>query len=113
MTSTFILDVSFIGIPLVFIAMAIYMIAVYLSQIPVGLFVGTWIIGRFFKVESRTIMIGSLALGLFILGLLRLIPFLGFFISLTIILLGLGAIVVSEKKRRVQPQEFGCVRSDV
>lgn len=95
---------TIVGIPVVLIALALYGIAIYLSQIPVGLFVGSWIIRRFFKVESKTIMIGALALGLFILGLLRLIPFLGFFVSLAIILLGLGAIVVSEKEQRVFPQ---------
>lgn len=93
---------TIIGIPLVFITLAIYGIAVYLSQIPVGLFIGSWIIGRFYKVEKKFIMFCALALGLFILSLLRLIPFLGFFVTVVTILLGLGAIIVSGKKQRFE-----------
>ncbi|MGA1839865.1 MAG: hypothetical protein ACMUIU_04485 [bacterium] len=92
---------TIIGIPLVFIALAIYGIAVYLSQIPVGLFIGSLIIGRFYKVEKKFMMFCALALGLFILNLLRLIPFLGFFVTVATILLGLGAIIVSGKKQRI------------
>jgi cytoskeletal protein CcmA (bactofilin family) len=97
---------TIVGIPLVFIALALYGIAVYLSQIPVGLFIGSWIIGRYSKVENKSTMFCALALGLFIQGLLRLIPFLRFFVTVAIILLGLGAIIVSEKKRRVMPEGF-------
>ena len=93
---------TIIGIPLVFITLAIYGIAVYLSQIPVGLFIGSWIIGRFYKVEKKFMMFCALALGLFILSLLRLIPFLGFFVTVVTILLGLGAIIVSGKRQRFE-----------
>ncbi|MGA1864664.1 MAG: hypothetical protein ACMUHX_06335 [bacterium] len=97
---------TIVGIPLVFIALAIYGIAVYLSQIPVGLFIGSLIIGRFYKVEKKFIMFCSLTLGLFILNLLRLIPLLGFFVTLVAILLGLGAVIVSVKKQMGAPGEL-------
>ncbi|MGA1790071.1 MAG: hypothetical protein ACMUIM_01175 [bacterium] len=92
---------TILGIPVAMIALALYLIAIYLSQIPVGLFLGRWIIRRFFQVESKAIMVGALALGLSILVLLRLIPFLGFFVGVAVILLGIGAMVVSEKNRRM------------
>jgi len=47
-------------------------------------------------------MVGALALGLVILRLLRLIPYLGFFIGLAVILFGLGAVVVTLRKGGVE-----------
>jgi len=87
------------------IALALWGIAIYLAQIPVGLFIGRWIIGHFRGVEGKAIMVGALALGLVILKLLRLIPYLGFFIGLAVILFGLGAVVVSERGRRARARE--------
>jgi cytoskeletal protein CcmA (bactofilin family) len=91
-----------IGIPLGLIALALYAIAIYISQIFVSLFMGRWILVRFRGIESRGIMIGALALGLFILTLLRFIPFLGFWIGLAVVLFGLGAVLVSETTLRKQ-----------
>lgn len=97
--------ITIIGIPLGIIVLALWGIAIYLAQIPVGLFIGRWIIGHFRGVESKAIMVGALALGLVILRLLRLIPHLGFFIGLAIILFGLGAVIVSLRRRRAEAKE--------
>jgi len=97
--------ITIIGIPMGLIALALWGIAIYLAQIPVGLFIGRWIIGHFRGVEGKAIMVGALALGLVILKLLRLIPYLGFFIGLAVILFGLGAVVVSERGRRARARE--------
>jgi len=97
--------ITIIGIPVGLIALALWGIAIYLAQIPVGLFIGRWIIGHFRGVEGKAIMVGALALGLVILKLLRLIPYLGFFIGLAVILFGLGAVVVSERGRRARARE--------
>jgi len=97
--------ITIIGIPVGLIALALWGMAIYLAQIPVGLFIGRWIIGHFREVEGKAIMVGALALGLVILKLLRLIPHLGFFIGLAVILFGLGAIVVSVRRQRVEARE--------
>jgi len=97
---------TIVGAPLALIAIALYLMVIYISQIPVGLYIGRWIIRRFFKVESKAIMAGALALGLFIIGFLRLIPFLGFWIGLAVILLGIGSVVVSEKQIRKASREY-------
>jgi len=89
--------ITIVGIPLGFIGIALYVIAIYLSQIMVGLFIGRWIISYFREVESRGILVGALTLGLAIYCLLRMIPYVGFFITLIGALLGLGALLVSEK----------------
>lgn len=93
---------TIIGIPVGLIALVLYGIAIYLAQIPVGLFIGRWIIGRFRRVEGKAIMVGALAVGLAILKLLTLIPYFGFLVGLAVILFGLGAVVVAERKRRVE-----------
>ena len=91
-----------VGIPIGLIALALYGIAVYLSQIPVALLIGRLIIRRSTEVESKGLLVGVLALGLVILIILRLIPFLGFWIGLATALFGLGAVVVSERRLRVE-----------
>jgi cytoskeletal protein CcmA (bactofilin family) len=92
--------ITVIGIPVGLIALALYAIAIYISQVFVGLFIGRWIIGRFRGTESKAIMVGALALGLVILTLLGLIPYLGFWIGLAVALFGLGAVLVSETTLR-------------
>ena len=96
---------TIIGIPLGLIALVLYGIALYLAQIPVGLFIGSWIIGRFRDVESKAIMVGALAIGLAILKLLSLIPYFGFFVGFVVVLFGLGAVVAAERKRRAETKE--------
>jgi hypothetical protein len=87
--------ITIVGIPLGLIALALYAIAIYLSQIPVALFIGRWIIGRFRGMETRAILVGALALGLAIISLLKSIPYFGFAIGLATVLFGLGTLVVS------------------
>lgn len=98
--------ITIIGLPLGLIALALYAIAIYITQIFVGLFIGQLIIGAFKKVETRAALVGSLALGLAILGLLRLIPLVGFFFGLVTVLFGLGAIFVSKRKLRAEVQNI-------
>jgi cytoskeletal protein CcmA (bactofilin family) len=90
--------ITIIGIPLGLIALVLYAIAIYLSQIPVALLIGRWIIGRFRGVETRAIMVAALALGLAILSLLKSIPYFGFVVGLATVLFGLGTLVVSWRR---------------
>ena len=101
-----------VGIPVGLIALGLWGMALYLAQIPVGLFIGRWIIGRFRAVEGKAIMVGALALGLVLLKLLELLlgliplPGLGLFIVLAVVdLFGVGAVVVAERKRRAEERE--------
>jgi len=96
---------TIIGIPVGLIALALYGIALYLAQIPVGLFIGRWIIGRFRVVESKAIMVGALAVGLAILKLLSLIPYFGIVVGVAVAIFGLGAVVAAERKRRAEARE--------
>ena len=89
--------VTVVGVPVGLIGLAIYGVAIYLSQIAVGLFIGYWIIGYFSKAESRGILVGALALGFAILTLLKLIPYVGFPLWLATVLFGVGAMALSQK----------------
>ena len=91
--------ITIIGLPVGLIALALWGIAIYLAQIPVGLFIGRWIIGRFRDVEGKAVMVGALALGLVIIKLLSLIPYLRFFIGLAVIIFGLGAVIASGRQQ--------------
>lgn len=92
--------ITVIGIPVALIALVLYAIAIYLSQIFVGLLIGRLIIGRFRDVETKAILVGTLAAGLAILFVFGLIPYLGFIIGLAVALFALGALVVSIKALR-------------
>jgi cytoskeletal protein CcmA (bactofilin family) len=96
--------ITVVGVPVALIGLTVYGIGIYLSQIVVGLFIGYWIIGYFREVENRGILVGALALGFVILTLLKLIPYVGFILWLATALFGLGAILVSERRLRVEVQ---------
>jgi len=96
--------ITVVGVPVGLIGLTLYGIGIYLSQIAVGLFIGYWIIGYFRKVETRGILVGALALGFTVLTLLKLIPYVGFPLWLATVLFGLGALLVSERRLRVESQ---------
>ncbi|MFC1934439.1 hypothetical protein ACFLXX_04795 [Chloroflexota bacterium] len=89
--------ITVIGVPVGLIGLTLYGIAIYLSQIAVGLFIGYWIISSFGKVDSRGVLIGAFALGFSVLTLIKLIPFVGFPIWLATVLFGIGAMAMSQK----------------
>lgn len=88
-----------IGLPLGVIAFLLWGILLYLSQMPVSLFIGHLILGRDRPLETKGFMIGCLALGLLILWLLKAIPVAGFFVFLATALFGLGAFIAGERTR--------------
>ena len=89
--------ITVIGVPVGVIGLALYGLAIYLSQIAVGLFIGYLIISSFGKVDSRGVLIGAFILGFSLLTLIKLIPFVGFPIWLATVLFGIGAMAMSQK----------------
>jgi cytoskeletal protein CcmA (bactofilin family) len=87
---------TIIGIPLGIIALVLWGIAVYLSQIPVALFAGWLILKNASELKSRGIMLGIFALGLLITTLLEAIPYVGWIFGLLIAILGLGTLISSQ-----------------
>ena len=92
--------ITIVGLPLGLITLALWTVLLYLSQLPVALVIGHVILGYRKPLEGRGFMIGALALGLLIIALLRLIPFVGFFVGLATALFGFGSFVVAEKRHR-------------
>jgi len=95
--------ITVVGVPIGLIGLALYGIAIYIAHIITSLLIGRIIIGtlrRMEGAEGRGILIGSLALGLFILTLLTMIPYASFFIWLAAVLFGFGAILVAERQLR-------------
>jgi len=91
--------ITIVGIPLGVISLLLWGILLYLSQLPVALFFGHLILGRNRPLQGKGFMIGALALGLFLLTLVRAIPLVGLFVGLATAMFGMGAYVVGERQR--------------
>jgi cytoskeletal protein CcmA (bactofilin family) len=90
---------TIIGLPLGIIALLLWGIVLYLSQLPVSLFIGHLILGRTRLLDSKGFMIGCLALGLLLIALVRAIPLVGGIVAVATALFGFGAFVVGERRR--------------
>jgi len=80
---------TIIGIPLALIIIGWWIIAIYIAKILTSIFVGQFIIKKLTKINNPKLLL-SLVIGVFICWLLFAIPFVGWFISLIAIWLGLG-----------------------
>lgn len=89
--------VTVIGIPIAVILGAIYPIALYLSRIIVAVFIGQWVAKRFKWPELHK-GVWLVLLGLAVLGLLGLPPFVNLLSSLLTVMAGLGALVMAHYK---------------
>ncbi len=86
--------ITIIGIPLGLILLFVYIILLYISRIYIGLWVGQYVL-RKLKQETKSRVL-AMALGLIIVVIGINLPIIGGFIHFIIILLGLGAIVLTE-----------------
>ena len=86
--------ITIIGIPLSLILLMIYIIFLYISRIYVGFWVGQYVLKQL-KKETRFKVL-TMALGLMIVLIGINLPIIGIFIHLVILLLGLGAIALTE-----------------
>ncbi len=83
-----IIMIFLITIPLSLTAIALYALGIYLAKVFVGLALGRWASG-YFKFQMHDIL--ALLVGLLVIMLLGLIPFIGPVIRFLYILFGLGA----------------------
>ena len=81
-----IMIITVAGIPLAIASMIGYVLLIYLAKIPVALFVG----GLINKAKN---IYFKLLLGLIILGLINLIPYVGGLVGFFVMLMGLGLLV--------------------
>lgn len=85
--------ITIIGIPLSLILGALYAIALYLSKIVIAVFIGSWLTYRFGWSGLRN-EIWIVLMGLIILELIGLIPYVDFIVGVIGLITGLGALVL-------------------
>ncbi|MBN1691064.1 MAG: hypothetical protein JW901_08585 [Dehalococcoidia bacterium] len=88
-----------IAIPLGLIVLAVYMLAVYLASIFIALFLGKWMLRQRADNTALGPNIGALALGLLVLYIISVIPFIGCLSDVAAILFGLGAFILFIRSR--------------
>jgi cytoskeletal protein CcmA (bactofilin family) len=86
--------ITIIGIPLSLMIFIIYVISLYISRIYVGFRVGQYVLEKL-KIETRSRAL-TMASGLLILLIGINLPIIGIFIHFAVLLLGLGAIALTE-----------------
>ena len=96
-----VLCVVIVGIPLAVAGLAIYIIALYIGHIITAIFLGKWVLRRLTSDDSIAHLIGALALGLLIIYVAGLIPFISIITDLAVILFGFGSIVYYIKGKLV------------
>jgi signal transduction histidine kinase len=83
--------ITVVGIPAGIIAGILYGIAIYISTVYIGVWIGRKILG-YLKKSMTTAFFWPLVVGTIVIGLLTLIPIIGCFFRLFILLLTLGAM---------------------
>jgi cytoskeletal protein CcmA (bactofilin family) len=83
-----------IAIPLGLIGLAVWVLAVYLGSIFIALFIGKWMLRQGADNTAVGANIGALALGLLVLFIVSVIPFIGCLSDLVVVLFGLGAFIL-------------------
>ena len=83
--------ITLVGIPAGIIVGFLYGIAIYISRIYIGVWIGRKVLG-YIKKSMATAFFWPLVVGTIILALLSLIPFIGWLFSLFVLLLSLGAL---------------------
>ncbi|OJF89902.1 hypothetical protein [Alkalibacterium sp. 20] len=91
------LMITLIGIPMSFILAMLYGIALYISRIIVALFIGASIFRLFGKPNFDNEFLLVL-IGLFIVELVMLIPYVGWIFGFFIVITGLGALILSGRQ---------------
>ncbi len=104
------LFMTIIGFPLSLIILCLYIIAIYISKIFAGLFIGKKTLVYFTKKQDIT-PIQSLILGLILILTVINIPFIGGIINFIIIIIGLGAIGISQKGLFKKKQEINRIEN--
>lgn len=86
--------ITIIGIPLAMILISIYGISIYLAKIIVSLWVGRSLLVKISK-KKEVSLLWSVVIGTAIIGILCVIPVVGFIIKIIISVFGIGVIFMS------------------
>lgn len=86
--------ITVVGLPLSLMALGLYAALIYLSPVPVAMWIGEGIL-KAAKVGGRHHAVGGFLLGMALLLTFFLIPWLGGLLRLLVTLAGLGAILLA------------------
>lgn len=92
-----ILLITIIGIPLSFMLMALWLIALYLSKIFVGVLVGRSLLNNYWAKQKDSLIL-AMVFGVIIAQLIFALPFVGGLTALLAVIWGLGGIFLALKK---------------
>lgn len=99
------LMITVIGIPMGVILLIAYGLALYLARIIIAVLMGNMIIRRVGKVTIWTELLQVL-IGLLIIEILFLIPFVNILVGILVALIGLGAISLTIRRTKRQTDEY-------
>jgi hypothetical protein len=94
--AAFIACITVVGLAVGIATALVYAIAIYSAQVFVGAWIGDKILGEGLSAGA---MLGRMALGLLIIDALRLIPWVGGFVTYIVVIWGLGAISITIYRR--------------
>ncbi|MBU2219671.1 polymer-forming cytoskeletal protein [Patescibacteria group bacterium] len=93
-----ILLITIIGMPLAFILLALWLIALYTSKILVGILVGKSLLNNYWPKKKDSLIL-AMIIGIIIAHLIFSLPIIGRFVYLLAMLWGLGGILMAFKKQ--------------
>lgn len=101
------LSLVVVGLPLALILAAAYVIGLYVGYIYAATAAGAWLIERLRRRAEPAPRFAALAVGLAVVGLLVLLPWIGWLVALAAAVIGLGGIVLAARGARpaVEPGE--------
>ena len=91
-----ILLITIIGIPLSLILTALWLIALYLSKILVGILAGRWLLNSYLPKQKDSLILGMI-IGILIIHLIFTLPLIGALAAMLATLWGLGGIMLTLK----------------
>ncbi len=93
-----ILLITIIGIPLSLILITLWLIALYVSKILVGILIGRSVLNNYWPKKKDSLIL-AMIIGIAIAYLIFALPLIGWLIALLAVLYGLGGIFMSLKKQ--------------
>jgi cytoskeletal protein CcmA (bactofilin family) len=87
--AAFIACITVVGVMIGISTFILWMTAIFCAKIVVGAIVGQWLLGR---TRDTWQLIGRMVVGVIVLRVVEMIPFLGFWIRFGVLLWGMGAI---------------------
>ena len=91
------LMITFIGIPLAFLLMGVWLIALFISKILVGILIGRYLLKKFWDKKKDSLLL-SMIIGIVIAWIIFSLPIIGWLFCLAAMWWGLGGIWIYFRK---------------